>query len=254
MNLTKSGQAQNSWGMEQIENLGPFIYKGGGKGHEDTRNIKCFLLWSFSQPVIVFFICCLCHPYRDAGQSLQVHALTGSLDPTLLGTRGPPNAGGPASVWADVPRPSRGWGRQPPFPVTPPTVDRRPLRDYSLHASLGAGVASTEPHLRAQHPPLPPLLPRPGWRVAVVAEQGQRGEARQGQSTRCQRASSGHSGVREVEAKWGSGHSKTGERAAENPSGGGGMRQDPPRTEELSSQSTFHCPMALYLQMEREKH
>lgn len=90
----------------------------------------------------------------------------------------------------------------------------------------------------------------------MVAGQGQRGEARQGQSTQLQRASSGHSGVREVEPKWGSGYPETGERVAENPSGGGGMRQDPARAEALSSQSLSHCPIIFIYetQMEREKH
>ena len=73
----------------------------------------------------------------------------------------------------------------------------------------GGRVASAIPHLGVSAPtPIhTPPGPRPGGKRAVAAGlgqgQGHGAEARQGQGTRDQRGSSGHSGVREVEAKWG---------------------------------------------------
>lgn len=71
----------------------------------------------------------------------------------------------------------------------------------------GGRVASAIPHLgvSAPTPTHTPPGPWPGGKGAVAAGQGQGqgAEARQGQGTRDQRGSSGHSGVREMEAKWG---------------------------------------------------
>lgn len=181
MNLTERGQARNSWGSEQSENPGPLIYKGGGSA---TKIIKLFfLLWSFSQPVITFFIfCSLSQSLGHRAITEQVQALTGTLDHTPLGTHSPPaTGGGSCQCLGSCIMPQLGMGKAISFLLYPSHGGQVTSKELQppITAPLREGLLPPCPvsECVCTHS-CPHSCPSP-----VVAEQGQGREARQGQST-----------------------------------------------------------------------